>query len=246
MTGPLRRLKPRHPLDVLSAVWSTAAATPVNWLVQGRRLTVRIDGTDVGLTITEFDSRLDVLRLSVGQLSEVHLAARDIQWADNRIDRVTAVLHNVRIQPSTRPELVAAPVHLTADIPAGVVPGWFASVAPRVSGDVGHDGIARIWLTRRPGWGQLLVDARLDDPTPHTPTPADPAPGHPSLWLYPRAVVWRRRRIRLPARLPGYRLRLPDLPHGLRLTGLGFAPGQICLSGELTEWRIPVAALPSI
>src|SRR5690606_14593096 len=187
MTGPLRRLRPPHPLDVLSAVWSTAAATPVAWLVKGRRLTVNIDGADVSLTITDFDPRMDILRLSVGRLGRVELGACDIEWADNRIDRLTAVLHDVHLKPSVRPELVAGPAHLTADIPADVVPVWLASKAPRLSGDIDDDGVARIWLARRPHWGRLEIDARLERSTSGTATdhPAD----HSALWLHPRAVV---------------------------------------------------------
>ena len=159
------------------------------------------------------------------------MQACDIEWADNRIDRVTAVLHNVGIRPSTRPELSAAPVHLRADIPGTVVPEWFAAVAPRLSGDIGDDGIARVFLARRPGWGHVQVVAQLEGST---------------LWLHPHALVWRRRQLRLPARLPGYRVRLPELPRGLKLTGLDFGPQRIRLSGELAEWRLPVASLPSI
>ncbi|EHI10886.1 LmeA family phospholipid-binding protein [Mycolicibacterium thermoresistibile] len=244
MTGPLRRLRPPHPLDVLSAVWSTAAATPVAWLVKGRRLTVNIDGADVSLTITDFDPRMDILRLSVGRLGRVELGACDIEWADNRIDRLTAVLHDVHLKPSVRPELVAGPVHLTADIPADVVPVWLASKAPRLSGDIDDDGVARIWLARRPHWGRLEIDARLERSTSGTATdhPAD----HSALWLHPRAVVRGRRRLRFPAWTPGYRFPLPELPHGLRVTGIEFAPGRLHLSGDVGQWRLPVTSIPPL
>src|SRR4051794_12161683 len=58
----------------------------------GTRLTVRLDGGDLTLTVTEFDSRLDVRGLSVGQLNDVRLAARDLDWHGNRFDSATAVL----------------------------------------------------------------------------------------------------------------------------------------------------------
>ncbi len=69
-------------------------------LVVGRRLAVRLDEGDITLTVTEFDSRLDVRGLSVGQLNDVRLAARDIRWDGNRLDRATAVLHNVHLRPA--------------------------------------------------------------------------------------------------------------------------------------------------
>lgn len=85
-----------RPLDVLSSVWSSAAALPpvssgaavayrtlfmtVKRLVVGRTLNVRLDSGEMTLTVTEFDSRLDVRRLAVGQLNDVRLAAADIRW----------------------------------------------------------------------------------------------------------------------------------------------------------------------
>ena len=113
-SGPLGRWDPFRPLDMLASLWSTAAVAPVSSgaaaayrtlfmtlrrLVVGRRLAVRLDEGDITLTVTEFDSRLDVRGLSVGQLNDVRLAARDIRWDGNRLDRATAVLHNVHLRP---------------------------------------------------------------------------------------------------------------------------------------------------
>ncbi len=85
-----------RPLDVLSSMWSAAAALPpvssgaavayrtlfmtVKQLVVGRTLNVRLDSGEMTLTVTEFDSRLDVRRLAVGQLNDVRLTAADIRW----------------------------------------------------------------------------------------------------------------------------------------------------------------------
>jgi hypothetical protein len=41
-------------------------------------------------------------------------------------------------------------------------------------------------------------------------------------------------------RTPAYPVRLPELPHGLVLTGISFAPGLVCMSGILPEWRMVV------
>src|SRR6201991_212760 len=104
---PQRRFDPFRPIDLLASLWSSAAVAPVSSgaaaayrtlfvtlrrLVVGRPLTVRLDGGDLTLTVTEFDSRLDVRGLSVGQLNDVRLAARDIGWNDSRFDRATAVM----------------------------------------------------------------------------------------------------------------------------------------------------------
>src|SRR5690349_18781030 len=115
MTRPLRRFDPFRPIDMLTSLWSTAAVAPVSTgaaaayrtlfttlrrLVVGRRLAVRLDDGDLMLTITEFDSRLDVRGLSVGQLNDVRLAAREIFWNGSRFNEASAVMHNVHIKPA--------------------------------------------------------------------------------------------------------------------------------------------------
>jgi predicted NBD/HSP70 family sugar kinase len=42
----------------------------------------------------------------------------------------------------------------------------------------------------------------------------------------------------LPARTPAYPVHLPELPHGLVLTAITFAPDVVCVSGTLPEWRM--------
>jgi hypothetical protein len=116
-------------------------------------------------------------------------------------------------------------VELTLEVPAPVLDDLFEWAAPRLSGEVGPDGIARLRLARRPMLGHLEVDAQLDGST---------------LWLKPRGLVFRESRWRLPARTPAYPVRLPELPSGLILTSISFAPGVVCLSGMLPEWRMDV------
>jgi hypothetical protein len=193
--------------------------------VVGRRLAVRLKDSDLTLTITEFDSRLDVRGLSVGQLNDIRLAARDISWHGNRFDQASVVMHNVHMKPTAPPVLVAAPVELTLEIPAPVLDDVFRWAAPRLSGEVGADGVARLSLARRPLLGHIEVDASLDGTT---------------LWLKPVGMVVRRSRWRLPARIPAYPVRLAELPNGLVLTGISFAPGVVRLSGLLPEWRMDI------
>jgi hypothetical protein len=238
MTRPLRRFDPFRPIDMLTALWSTAAVVPVNSgaaaayrtlfttlrrLVVGRRLTVKLDAGELILTVTELESRLDMRGLSVGQLSDVRLTARDISWHGSHFDRASAVLHNVHLRPAAPPVLVSAPVELTLDVPTAVLDDVFRWAAPRLSGEVGGDGVARLRLSRRPRLGHLEVDAELDGST---------------LWLKPRGLVVRRSRWGLPTRTPAYPVRLPDLPHNLQLTGVTFAPGCVRLTGIVPEWRM--------
>jgi len=234
------RFDPFRPLDMLASLWSTAAVAPVNTgaaaayrtlfvtlrrLVVGRELTVRLDEGDITLTVTEFDSRLDVRNLSVGQLNDVRLAARDIRWDTNTLDQATAVLHNVHFRPTAPPVLVAAPIELFLELPADTLDELFRLAAPRLSGEIGDDGVARLRMARRPALGHLEVDTHLDGST---------------LWLKPTVLQVRRTRMRLPQRTPAYPIHLPEMPHGLRLTDIDFAPGLLRLSGTLPEWRITV------
>ncbi|BBX02319.1 hypothetical protein BST36_09415 [Mycolicibacterium moriokaense] len=238
MTGPLRRFDPFRPIDMLSSLWSTAAVGPVSSgaamayrtlfttvrrLVVGRRLAIRLDDGELTLTVTEFDSRLDVRALAVGQLNDVRIAARDICWQGNEFEHATAVLHNVHMRPTMPPVLVAAPVDLTLEVPTTALHDLFRWAAPRLSGEVGSDGVARLRMARRPLLGHLEVDARLDGST---------------LWLRPRVAVVRTSRWTLPARTPAYPVRLPELPHGLRLTGIAFAPDAVHLSASVAEWQM--------
>ncbi len=143
---PARRFDPFRPLDMLSSLWSATAMMPVNSgaaaayrtlfmtmrrLVVGRRLTVRLDDGDLTMTVTEFDSRLDVRGLSVGQLNDVTLVARDIRWRTSSFDSATVVLHNVHLKPTLPPVVVAAPVELTLEVPATALDDLFRWVAPR-------------------------------------------------------------------------------------------------------------------
>jgi hypothetical protein len=238
MTRPLRRLDPLRPIDMLWSLWSTAAVAPVSTgaaaayralfttlrrLVVGRRLAVGMERGELTLTVTEFDSRLDARGLSVGQLNDVQLAACDIVWDRGHFDHATAVLRNVHLKPTAPPVLVAAPVELTLDVPTAALDELFQWTAPRLTGEIGGDGIARLRLSRRPLLGHVEVDARLDGST---------------LWLQPRNLVVRRSRWALPARTPAYPVHLPELPHGLQLTAITFKPDVICLSGTVPEWRM--------
>jgi hypothetical protein len=131
----------------------------------------------------------------------------------------------VHMKPTAPPVLVAAPVELTLEIPAPVLDDLFRWAVPRLSGEVGTDGIARLRLARRPLLGHVEVDAHLDGST---------------LWLKPRGLAVRQSKWRLPGRTPAYPVRLPELPQGLILTGISFAPGVVSLAGTVPEWRMDV------
>lgn len=230
--------RPFRPREMLASLWSATAMVPVNSgaatayrtlfmtvrrLVLGRRLTVRLDDGDLTMTVTAVDSRLDVHGLAVGQLNDVTLTAENIDWRTSRFDRAVVTMHNVHIKPSAPPVLVAAPVHLTLEVSAAALDQLFLASAPGLSGEVDADGVARLRLAKRPRLGHVEVEARVDGST---------------LWLSARQVgVGTRRRWRLPARTPEYRVQLPELAHGVRLATVGFAPGVVQVSGWLPHWR---------
>ena len=240
--SPSRRFDPLRPLDVLSALWWSAASIPpvstgaaaayrslfttVRRLVVGRRVTVRLERGDLQMTVTEFSSRLDPRGLAVGQLDDVRITANDITWETNVFDHATARLRNVHIRPGAPPVVVAAPVELTLDIPADTLDELFLVATPRFVGEVGDDGAARVYWGRRPGWGHVEVDADLDGSV---------------LLLKPRAFSVGGRRWRLPVRTPAHRVTLPELPHGLQLTGVRFEPGLLRLHGTLPEWHLEIS-----
>lgn len=69
-----------------------------------------------------------------------------------------------------------------------------------------------------------------------------------TLWLRPRTVITGQRRWTLPARTPAYRVPLPELPHGLRITDVSLAADCLQLSALLPEWRteLPLRYLESV
>src|SRR5699024_5594038 len=126
-----------RPIDLLTSLWSSTVAIPpvstgaaaayrtlfvtLRRLVVGRRLSVRLDEADITLTVTEFDSRLDLPALAVGQLDNVHLVATDLRWADRALDHATVTLHNVHLRPGAPPVLVAAPVDVSVELPTSIL-----------------------------------------------------------------------------------------------------------------------------
>jgi hypothetical protein len=237
--------EPLRALDALGSLWSstglqsvTAGAaqaavsvpyrtlfTTFQQLLIGKRITVQMGNTDVTLTVTELDSELESSSLAVGQLGEVRVAACDIEWDDNRLEAAVAVLHNVHIRPGVPPVVVAAPIELSTTVPGELFDDVLNQAAPQLRAQLREDGSARLQWARRPTWGSLEVDAEVVGTT---------------LWLRPRALLAGNRRWRLPARTPARPVPLPDLPHGLLVTGVTLGSDALQLSALLPEWRMEV------
>ena len=188
---------------------------------------------DVMLTVTEFDSELEPRELAVGQLGEVRVGARDISWDENHLQSAVAVLHNVHIPSRRAPAGGGGSGGVDRD-PAGkgfrrcAASGGARNFA--VSWARRHSAAA---LGRRPGLGGLEVDVDVMGTT---------------LWLRPSALVTGQRRWKLPARIPAYPVPLPELPHGLLVTGVELASDTLRISGLLPQWRmeLPMRALEDL
>ncbi len=238
----LRWDDPFRALDMLGSLWSStglpsvsagaaqAVAVPyrtlfvtLQQLLVGKEVTVRMGDHDVVLTVTELDSALEPQGLAVGQLGEVRVAARDIRWDGHHLQSAVAVLRNVHIRPGVPPLVVAAPAQLSSALPAETFDDVLRQVAPQLRGELCEDGTARLRWARRPGWGCLEVDADVVGTT---------------LWLRPRALITGQRRWTLPVRIPAYQVPLPELPHGLLITGVGLGLDSLQVSALLPEWRM--------
>jgi hypothetical protein len=232
---------PFRPIEMLASLWSSAsslppvaAATEVGYrtlfttlrrLIVGRRLSIELDQGNIALTITEFDAGLDMVGLSVGQYGDVRAVATELCWDTIKFDRAVATLHNAHLRPGAPPVLVAAPVELSLELPGSVLDDLFRWVMPRFVGEIGDDGVARLHWARRPGLASIEIDAELDGST---------------LWIKPRGLALLRYRWPLPGRAPAYPVRLPNLPHGLQLTGVTFGAGVLTVSGTVPEWRVDI------
>ena len=238
----LRWDDPLRALDVLGSLWSStglpsvtsvsaqAVAVPyrtlfttLQQLLVGKRITIRMGDHDVTLTVTELDSELEPRALAVGQLGEVRVAARDIEWGQQRLQRAVAVLRNVHIRPGVPPLVVAAPVELSTALPAEIFDEMVRQAAPQLHAQLRADSTAQLHWVRRPGWGSLEVDVNVVGTT---------------LWVRPRALLTGQRRWKLPKRTPAHPVPLPELPHGLLVSGVSLGVDSLEISGLLPEWRM--------
>lgn len=165
------------------------------------------------------------------------MAARGISWDQHHLHSAVAVLRNVHIRPGVPPLVIAAPVELSSALPTEIFDDVLRQATPQLRGELSESGAARLRWARRPDWGGLEVDVDVAGTTSQT-----------TLWLRPRTVITGQRRWTLPARTPAYRVPLPELPHGLRITDVSLAADCLQLSALLPEWRteLPLRYLESV
>ena len=237
---------PRHPMDVMTAVWSAAEHLPLRpgtgaayqtmflalrRVALGRTFTAEVAGAGLEVTVSEIVSLLDPLRLIRGRL-DVRLSLTEIRWGVYDFDPSEVVLRQVALRSGAPPVLSAEPVEVRLDVPSATLDAMLRDVRPGMSADIGDDGVARVRWARRPDWGH--VECELGT--------ADSAAG-PILRVSPQALVVAGRRLPVPAvarrRLANYQLALDRLPPGIEVTRVHCRPGSLRVHATLPQLRLP-------
>jgi len=190
----------------------------------GRRLTVPGTGGALRLRLTALRLDPEPLGLAVGQLGDVTVEATDVVWRDITFRSAVLVARNVHVRPQGVPTAVAAPVALDLLLDPEAVCERLAATHPELRLSVHAEAPhTRAHWARRPGWGWVGLKPEI------TTT---------ALLLRPTSLSVRGRARTLPGWLPTVRVRLPQLPRGLRLRDVEVtdAPAIVLHLGT-DEWR---------
>ena len=189
-----------------------------SWLI-GKQRTFSFAGHDLTLILEDLSVEGSDLARAIGQYGQVHLRARDVEWAGYRFERTEVRARNVHLRPGTKPTLVAAPVLFEAFVSASAASAWLATVSPRLE-LVMQAGVPQVGLVGAP-WVRLEVAAGA---------------GGQSIRIQPRALYLLDWRVSVPA--PTFDVPLPPLPlDDLILTSVDPAPGGFLIRGILPEWQ---------
>lgn len=206
------------PARALEVLLRTAARR-----LAGRRISV--PGTELRLCVDALDVHPDPLGLPLGQLDDVRIAARDVQWRDVTCRRVEAVWRNVHLRPSVTPSVVSAPVEVRAAFSPADVAAVLARWRPGLAFELDDAAGAPQALLRRaagPGWGAVAVGAEV---------------GTDEVYLRPVGLRIADRRVPLPRWFPAARIALPPLPRGLRLREVVVEGEEIVVRLVADQWR---------
>lgn len=214
----------------------------------GRRLTAKVEGREVGLTLTEIDYPADSLRLATGRVGDVRIVAEDVDWPEpadpdapegepGRIPlrQVTIVGRDVRLRSLPTPAVIPARVELEIAVAAEVLRERVARVRPGIVATPRADGFLEVRWARKPHWGHLTLASRVD--------------AH-AVVLTPTTLHLGQRKLRPPARFRPIVLPLPELPPGVRLLAVEPREDELALHAVAEEWperlsRIPLPELLS-
>jgi hypothetical protein len=142
--------------------------------------------------------------------------------------RVVVLAKDVRLRSLPTPSVIPAEVGLEIFVDGDVVRERVAAVRPGIVATPHHDGLRLRW-TRHPGWGHL---------------PLEPTVEPEAVVLTPTTLHIGRWKFRAPKRIRPIVLALPELPKGLRLTGVRAAEGELVLNTVADEWPERLARIP--
>lgn len=199
----------------------TAAA--VRTTLAGRRRRFELAGQRVTAELMDLSVSTGA-GLAIGQLDDIRLELRDVEWEGRRVSRLVVTGRNVHLRPSLPPLLVTAPVLVSAIVDVEALTTWASPWARRVALEIGDDAVARVRWRDRPHLGALEVDVRVEGGT---------------LVVEPSAVQTRRRRVSWVNRLPPLRVPLA-VPRGIVLTGIAVEPGTMRVDAMVPEWSQPL------
>jgi len=194
----------------------------------GQRFTVPGTGGALRMRLTALRLDPEPIGLAIGQLGEVTVEAADVVWRDIPFRSAVLVARNVHVRPQPVATAVAAPVILELVLDPAVVQERLAAARPALCVEVlRSDGapLARAHWTRRPGWGSVGLRPEV--------TAA-------ALLLRPTTASLLGLRWTLPAWAPAVRIRLPQLPRGIRLHDVEVpeeADAGVVLHLGTDEWR---------
>ena len=217
----------RAPTRVLLETFSSVAEALVGKEVELRAATGTITVLVESIVGTHSSPpvALGALRpgLDLEGLEAVDIEVTDVRWDGGRIDRLTVQAHNVHLEGGVVSKVVAGPIGLAGEIDQSTLDAWLAEHdSPLV---VELDGTDR--ATVRPG-GRVAaeVSAELVGDVVRFPV---------------HRVTWAGIPVPPPHSFVETReVHLPELPRGLRLTGLSSRPGVLAATAVLDDFREPI------
>ncbi len=207
------------PAQVLQLV---AAAVREN--LRGTRRTFVLAGQTVTMELDDLQLSTG-MGLAFGQFDDVTIDLKDIDWSGRRVSTMRLVGHNVHLRAGLTPTVVASPVTFDACVADVDLGTWVPEIiGRRLHVEIGDDAVARVHLRDREQLGAVEIDVRVEGRF---------------LVLDPTTLVAGRRRFTGLRRLPPYRLPIVT-PGNVHVTGVALGPGELRVSGHLTEWSTPL------
>ncbi|WP_409182794.1 hypothetical protein F9C11_41505 [Amycolatopsis sp. VS8301801F10] len=142
--------------------------------------------------------------------------------------RVTVLAKDVRLRGLPSPAVIPGSVELEIEVSGTVVRDRVAAARPDLVATPHAEGFRVRWR-KRPRWGFLTLVADIEDE---------------AIVLTPTALRLGRWTRRSPKRIRPIVLPLPDLPKGLRLTGIRPDEGKLALTIAADEWPGRLARIP--